>query len=275
MRISTAPRLPPAHRRGPAADRERTQTPENRYRPPSLTGWIVDCLGRRSSCTIGDARGARLKTMTTVSSQQTAALHYARFAIGFDPRDRARLHALIDEVIDSGHWSEGEMTRALRGGLGGLQRRAGGRHRLAGRAAPWPRCISPACRGRPCCARRTRSWPRRSRRSTPAPRCSSSTATARTCACRSPTSRPRRALQAARGLPRAHRRPHRVRHRADRRILRRKRDLPDRGLRPRPRRRMEWPPGREPTETPGSTRCTRPRRSRPAREECSSRAAPR
>jgi perosamine synthetase len=48
--------------------------------------------------------------MTTVSSQQTVA-DYARFAIGFDPRDRGRLHTLIDEVIDSGHWSEGEMTR--------------------------------------------------------------------------------------------------------------------------------------------------------------------
>jgi perosamine synthetase len=48
--------------------------------------------------------------MTTVSSQETAAA-YARFAIGFDPRDRARVHALIDEVIDSGHWTEGEMTK--------------------------------------------------------------------------------------------------------------------------------------------------------------------
>ncbi|HKO29013.1 MAG TPA: DegT/DnrJ/EryC1/StrS family aminotransferase [Solirubrobacteraceae bacterium] len=48
--------------------------------------------------------------MTTVSSQKTVG-DYARFAIGFDPRDRARLHVLIDEVIDSGHWSEGEMTR--------------------------------------------------------------------------------------------------------------------------------------------------------------------
>jgi perosamine synthetase len=35
----------------------------------------------------------------------------ARFAIGFDRRDRARLHALWDEVIDSEQWSEGEMTR--------------------------------------------------------------------------------------------------------------------------------------------------------------------
>jgi dTDP-4-amino-4,6-dideoxygalactose transaminase len=34
-----------------------------------------------------------------------------RFAIGFDPRDRARLHALWDEVIDSQQWSHGEMTR--------------------------------------------------------------------------------------------------------------------------------------------------------------------
>jgi dTDP-4-amino-4,6-dideoxygalactose transaminase len=45
--------------------------------------------------------------MTTVSSQAA----HARFAIGFDPRDRERFHSLIDEVIDSGHWSEGEMTR--------------------------------------------------------------------------------------------------------------------------------------------------------------------
>src|SRR5437588_7587308 len=35
---------------------------------------------------------------------------FARFAIGFDARDRARLHALIDEVIDSQRWSEGPLT---------------------------------------------------------------------------------------------------------------------------------------------------------------------
>jgi perosamine synthetase len=54
--------------------------------------------------------------MTKASSQMTvtdSALQpgYSRFAIGFDPRDRDRFHALIDEVIDSGHWTEGEMTR--------------------------------------------------------------------------------------------------------------------------------------------------------------------
>jgi perosamine synthetase len=36
-----------------------------------------------------------------------------RFAIGFDERDRARLHELWDEVIDSQQWSEGEQTRAF------------------------------------------------------------------------------------------------------------------------------------------------------------------
>jgi perosamine synthetase len=33
------------------------------------------------------------------------------FAIGFDPRDRERLHALWDEVLDSQQWSHGEMVR--------------------------------------------------------------------------------------------------------------------------------------------------------------------
>ena len=50
------------------------------------------------------SRPPATNTMTTVSSQQTSADH-ARFAIGFDPRDRAGLHALWDEVIDSGQWS--------------------------------------------------------------------------------------------------------------------------------------------------------------------------
>src|SRR2546423_468873 len=37
----------------------------------------------------------------------------SRFAIGFDERDRARLHQLWDDVIDSGFWSEGEMLQRL------------------------------------------------------------------------------------------------------------------------------------------------------------------
>jgi perosamine synthetase len=35
---------------------------------------------------------------------------FERFAIGFDDRDRARLHALIDEVLDSNRWTEAAMT---------------------------------------------------------------------------------------------------------------------------------------------------------------------
>jgi dTDP-4-amino-4,6-dideoxygalactose transaminase len=52
--------------------------------------------------------------MTTASAQSAptnaSAPDFDRFAIGFDPRDRVRLHALIDEVIDSNRWSEGEMV---------------------------------------------------------------------------------------------------------------------------------------------------------------------
>jgi dTDP-4-amino-4,6-dideoxygalactose transaminase len=36
-----------------------------------------------------------------------------RFAIGFDRRDRDRLHALWDQVIDDERWSEGGMTQAF------------------------------------------------------------------------------------------------------------------------------------------------------------------
>jgi dTDP-4-amino-4,6-dideoxygalactose transaminase len=48
-------------------------------------------------------------TTASASSNQSAPDH-ARFAIGFDHRDRARLHALIDQVLDAERWSEGELT---------------------------------------------------------------------------------------------------------------------------------------------------------------------
>ncbi len=47
--------------------------------------------------------------MTTASADQ--AHSFARFAIGFDQRDRARLHELIDEVLDSGRWAEATMNQ--------------------------------------------------------------------------------------------------------------------------------------------------------------------
>ena len=36
-----------------------------------------------------------------------------RFAIGFDHRDRERLHALWDRALDSERWSEGELTASF------------------------------------------------------------------------------------------------------------------------------------------------------------------
>src|SRR5690242_14070676 len=40
-----------------------------------------------------------------------AQADFGRFAIGFDDRDRSRLHELWDEVFGSNQWSEGQMTR--------------------------------------------------------------------------------------------------------------------------------------------------------------------
>ncbi len=44
--------------------------------------------------------------MTTAPTHSESTPDFARFAIGFDNRDRARLHQLIDEVIDSNKWAE-------------------------------------------------------------------------------------------------------------------------------------------------------------------------
>jgi dTDP-4-amino-4,6-dideoxygalactose transaminase len=45
-------------------------------------------------------------TTASASASHQGAPDFARFAIGFDDRDRARLHTLIDEVLDSNRWSE-------------------------------------------------------------------------------------------------------------------------------------------------------------------------
>jgi perosamine synthetase len=51
-----------------------------------------------------------ISTMTTAPASDQSALDYGRFGIGFDHRDRGRLHSLIDEVLDSNRWSEAEMV---------------------------------------------------------------------------------------------------------------------------------------------------------------------
>ncbi len=49
-------------------------------------------------------------TTSPASASHQDAPDFARFAIGFDQRDRARLHALIDEVLDSNRWSEADLN---------------------------------------------------------------------------------------------------------------------------------------------------------------------
>lgn len=41
---------------------------------------------------------------------ETQTPPWSRFAIGFDHRDRARLHALWEEILDSERWTEGPLT---------------------------------------------------------------------------------------------------------------------------------------------------------------------
>ncbi|MGH2866900.1 MAG: DegT/DnrJ/EryC1/StrS family aminotransferase [Solirubrobacteraceae bacterium] len=48
--------------------------------------------------------------MNPASASPQSISDHARFAIGFDDRDRARFHALIDEVLDSNRWSEADMN---------------------------------------------------------------------------------------------------------------------------------------------------------------------
>jgi perosamine synthetase len=48
-------------------------------------------------------------TTASASASEQSAPDHTRFAIGFDHRDRERLHALIDEVLDSNRWSEADM----------------------------------------------------------------------------------------------------------------------------------------------------------------------
>ncbi len=55
-------------------------------------------------------------TTASASASRPSAPEYARFAIGFDPRDRARLHALIDQVLDSGRWTEADMVARFEAG---------------------------------------------------------------------------------------------------------------------------------------------------------------
>jgi perosamine synthetase len=46
----------------------------------------------------------------TMTNSPITALDPTTFAIGFDRRDRARLHELWDEVLDSQRWTEGELV---------------------------------------------------------------------------------------------------------------------------------------------------------------------
>ena len=218
-------------------------------------------------------------TMTTVSSQESVPEHmpeprvpeYGRFTIGFDPRDRVRFHALIDEVIDSGQWSEGDMVARLEAAWElyngipavAMSSWAGGALaalHFAGVKGETVLCPSNTFMATPLAAVNAGA-------SVEFVDCN------REDLCMSFKDFEAKAdkHKPQSGVPRPHRGPSRVRGRGDRSLLLRERHLPDRRLRPRPRRRMERTQAGHAMETPASTRCMRPRRSRPVRAGYSSR----
>ena len=48
-----------------------------------------------------------------MTNSSLTAVDATAFAIGFDHRDRLRLHELWDDVLDSNRWTEGELVRRL------------------------------------------------------------------------------------------------------------------------------------------------------------------
>ncbi len=57
-----------------------------------------------------------------MTKSPSTALDPTAFAIGFDDRDRARLHELWDEVLDSERWTEGELIGQLEASWEGWNR---------------------------------------------------------------------------------------------------------------------------------------------------------
>ena len=132
------------------------------------------------------------------------------------------------------------MTERFESDLGGAERARLGRASAVGPAARSPRSTSPGSPARPSSAPRTPSW-RRRWRSMRAGAEAAFVDCNRDDLCMSfdDFEREGRGAPAARRGARPHRRSHRVRLRADRRLLPRAGDLPDRGLRPRARRELE------------------------------------
>ena len=60
-------------------------------------------------------------------------MDFDSFAIGFDHRDRVRLHALWESALDAEQWSEGPLDAAVRGVVERLERPARRRDRQLGR----------------------------------------------------------------------------------------------------------------------------------------------
>ena len=229
--------------RRPRADRSRVARPRarNTHRGRVETLGCVRSAFRQMAAE--EIAGPRYRLARMLAPRIPTDL--ARFAIGFDQRDRARLHALWERCFDSERWSEGALTAEFEAAWAALERRRRRWRPTAGRARRSRRSNAPASAARRCSARRTRSWRLRSPRSAAGARvefvdCNRDDL----CMSFDDLEREGARAPAAGGVPRPHRRPPRFRLRPHRRALPERGNLPDRGLRARARRRLERPPRR-------------------------------
>ena len=86
-------------------------------------------------------------------------MEFEKFAIGFDHRDRERLHALWDGILDDESVVGRAARQGVRGDLERVERTARRSRPRAGPARRSPRSSSSSCAARPSSAPRTRSWP--------------------------------------------------------------------------------------------------------------------
>ena len=123
-----------------------------------------DAAGRPVSSANARTSACRPETHMTTAS---ATPNFDQFAIGFDQRDRARLHELIDEVLDSSRWSEAAMNERFEAAWEAWNDAARRRRLQLGRRRDGRAALRRGRRARPSSARRTRSWPPRWPRSAP------------------------------------------------------------------------------------------------------------
>src|SRR5690349_20155411 len=79
-----------------------------RTRHPAVLGRARTFQVRHATCV--RAKHPPVSTLGSTDLAAKTSSGFQQFAIGFDQRDRARFHELVDQVFESYRWSEADMT---------------------------------------------------------------------------------------------------------------------------------------------------------------------